>query len=291
MTTAMKLLKISVITPCFNHAQFVDATMRSIHGQGYPNLEHIVIDGGSTDGSVAIIDSYRDRLAYWVSEPDDGQTDALIKGFDRASGDIYCWLNSDDLFEQNTLQEVAEYFAANPEVQFVYGDARWIDRVGGPIKPKREHAWNRFVWLYDHNFVGQPSAFWRADLYRAVGGLDVSFDLAMDADLWARFAELTTPRHVRRFWSSMRFYPEQKNTRMRQDTLVEVRRIRDRYVEPASPMVEAMRSMAARVLRVGVKALSGGYPPSELGQHLAQLAGLGSWEERQARRDNQVVGK
>ena len=124
---SMKLPKVSVITPCFNHAQFVDATMRSIHGQRYPNLEHIVIDGGSTDGSVAIIDSYRDRLAYWVSEPDDGQTDALIKGFDRATGDIYCWLNSDDLFEPNTLQEVAEYFAANPEVQFVYGDSRWIN--------------------------------------------------------------------------------------------------------------------------------------------------------------------
>jgi glycosyltransferase involved in cell wall biosynthesis len=287
----MKLPKISVITPCFNHVQFVDATMRSIHGQGYPNLEHIVIDGGSTDGSLAIIDSYRERLAYWVSEPDDGQTAALIRGFDRATGDIYCWLNSDDLFEPNTLHEVAEYFAANPEVQFVYGDSRWIDRDGGRIKHKREHGWNRFVWLYDHNFVAQASAFWRADLYRAVGGLDRSFDLAMDADLWARFAELTTPRHVRRFWSSMRFYPEQKNTRMRQASLLEMRRIRDRYVEPASPIVEASRSVGARAIRVCLKASSGGYSPSELGQHLAQLAGLGSWEERQARRDNQVVGK
>jgi glycosyltransferase involved in cell wall biosynthesis len=280
----MKLPKISVITPCFNHAQFLDATMRSIHGQRYPNLEHIVIDGGSTDGSVAIIDNYRDRLAHWVSEPDDGQTDALIRGFDRATGDIYCWLNSDDLFEPNTMREVADYFAANPEVQFVYGDSRWIDRDGLLIKPKREHAWNRFVWLYDHNFVAQASAFWRA-------GLDRSFDLAMDADLWVRFAELTTPRHVRRFWSSMRFYPEQKNTRMRQASLVEMRRIRDRYVEPASPTVEALRSVGARAARVCLKASSGGYPPSELGQHLAQLAGLGSWEDRQARRDNQVVGK
>ena len=266
----MDLPKISVITPCFNHVEFVDATMRSIHGQGYPNLEHIVIDGGSTDGSVPIIASYEDKLAYWVSEPDEGQTDALIKGFDRATGEIYCWLNSDDLFEPNTLQEVAGFFTANPDVQFVYGDSRWIDRNGRGIKPKREHGWNQFVWLYDHNYIGQPSAFWRADLYQAVGGLDISFDMAMDADLWVRFAELTTPRHSRSFWSSMRFYPEQKNTRMRQATLVEMRRIRDRYVKPASPTVEAMRSLGARIVRVALKAASGGYPPSELGQHLAR---------------------
>jgi glycosyltransferase involved in cell wall biosynthesis len=287
----MRLPKISVITPCFNHVEFIDATMKSIHSQGYPDLEHIVIDGGSTDGSVPIIAGYEDALAYWTSEPDGGQTDALIKGFDRASGEIFCWLNSDDLFEPTTLREVGEFFAANPEVQFVYGDSRWVDRNGVRIKPKREHGWNRFVWLYDHNFIAQPSAFWRADLYRAVGGLDVSFDMAMDADLWGRFAEVTQPRHVRRFWSSMRFYPEQKNTRMRQATLVEVRKIRDRYVEPASPVVEALRSAAARVVRVGAKASSGGYPPSEVGQHLAQLAGFGSWEKRYSRRDDQLAGK
>lgn len=287
----MKLSKISVITPCFNHAQFIDATMRSVHGQGYPNLEHIVIDGGSTDGSAEVIERYRDRLAYWVSEPDDGQTDALIKGFDRATGDIYCWLNSDDLFGPGTLHEVAEYFASNPEVRFVYGDSLWIDRDGATIKPKLEHGWNRFVWLHDHNFVAQASTFWRADLYRAVGGLDRSFDLAMDADLWARFSEQTSPRHVRRYWSSMRFYPEQKNTRMREASHVEMRRIRDRYVEPARPTIEALRSVGARALRVGLKTVNGGYPPSELGRHLAQLAGLGSWEERQARRDHEAAGR
>jgi glycosyltransferase involved in cell wall biosynthesis len=280
----MTLMKISVVTPCLNHARFIGATMKSVHGQAYPNLEHIVIDGGSTDESVDLISRFEDRLAYWVSEPDGGQTEALIKGFGHATGDIYCWLNSDDLFTPNTLHEVAGYFEANPEVDFIYGDSVWIDEAGVEIKPKREHRWNRSVFLYDHNYIAQASAFWRADLYRKVGGLDSSFDLAMDADLWVRFAEVTSPRHVRRYWSMMRFYPEQKNTRMREDSLVEMRRIRDRYSEPGSPPVEALRRVAARALRVGLKTAAGAYSPSELVHHLAQLAGMGSWEARQSRR-------
>src|SRR5580704_13795105 len=100
--------KISVITCCYNHAQFIEETIQSVLDQNYTNLEYIVIDGGSTDGSAEIIASYATRLSYWISEPDNGQTDALIKGFARATGDILCWLCSDDVFEPWTLREVAE---------------------------------------------------------------------------------------------------------------------------------------------------------------------------------------
>ena len=278
--------KISVVTPSFNQAQFIDATMQSIHGSGYPNLEHIIIDGGSTDGSVDIIKGYGDRVAYWVSEPDDGQTDALIKCFNRATGDIWCWLNSDDLFEPNTLYEVAEFFDAHPEVQFIYGDSTWIDAEGRPFKPKREHRWNRFVWMYDHNYIPQPSAFWRGDLYRQVGGLDATFDLAMDADLWIRFADVTTPRHVRRNWSRMRFYPEQKNTRLRAASGAEGRAIRARYVTTGSPRAIRFRKASARALRVGLKALAGGYSGSELVRHGATILGRGTWEQQEAARQH-----
>jgi glycosyltransferase involved in cell wall biosynthesis len=273
-----------VVTPSFNQARFLAATMESIHGTGYPNLEHIVIDGGSDDGSVAIIEGYADRLAFWVSEPDAGQTDALIKGFARATGDILCWLNSDDLFEPWTLFEVAEFFSSNPEVEFVYGDSTWVDAEGAVIKPKREHGFNRFVWLYDHNFIPQPSTFWRRSLYDRVGGLDPGFDLAMDADLWIRFADHTTPRHVRRPWSRMRFYPEQKNTAMRARSGIEGRRIRARYLPNQSRRLWRLKHRTARFLRFWLKALSGGYPPSEIVQHLGSLIGRGSWEQRQVRR-------
>lgn len=271
---------ISVITPSFNQGRFLAETMESIHGQRYPALDHIVIDGGSSDESVSIIKKYADRLSYWVSEPDDGQTDALIKGFARSRGEIQCWLNSDDLFEPSTLAEVATYFARNPEVDFVYGDSTWIDDQGLVIKPKKEHGFNRFIWMYYHNFIPQPSAFWRRGLYERVGGLDSRFDLAMDADLWIRFADFTKPRHVSRSWSRMRFYGEQKNTRLRRQTSLEGKAIRSRYLHPRSTREVALKSAAARLLRVLWKLGSGCYTPSELLVNARTLMGGKSWEEQ-----------
>lgn len=274
--------KISVVTPSFNQAQFLEATLNSVHSPGYPNVEHIVVDGGSVDGSLEIIERYQGRLAYWCSEPDEGQTDALIKGFSRATGDILCWLNSDDLFEPNALFEVADYFSTHPEVEFVYGDSTWIDTKGRVLKPKREHRWNRFVWMFDHNFIPQPSAFWRASLYKRVGGLDATFDLAMDADLWIRFAEVTQPRHVRRLWSRMRFYAEQKNTRLRAQSGVEGRAIRARYASPLPLQQTRVRRISARTLRLILKISAGGYSGSEIASHVKTLFGQGSWQQRKA---------
>ncbi len=107
-------VSISVVTCSYNQAEFLEATLRSVLDQNYPNLEYIVIDGGSTDGSVEIIERYQHRLAYWVSEPDAGQTDALIKGFSRATGDVLAWLNSDDLYEPGTLHEVGQALRRAP---------------------------------------------------------------------------------------------------------------------------------------------------------------------------------
>ena len=272
------MLSISVVTPSFNQGRFLGETMDSIHSQNYPKLEHIVMDGGSTDESVDIIKSYDTRLAYWVSQPDGGQTDALIRGFERSTGDIQCWLNSDDLFEPRTLHQVADYFDRNPAVQFVYGDSIWIDEAGTIIKRKREHAFNRFVWMYDHNFIPQPSAFWRRELYETVGGLDGAFDFAMDADLWIRFADVTRPRHVRRTWSRMRFYADQKNTRMRGVSGQEGRAIRSRYVQSRSARQHAVKSAVARSTRVAWKLAAGCYSPKEIALHTRTLLKGTSWE-------------
>ncbi|MGC8876987.1 glycosyltransferase family 2 protein [Thermus sp.] len=255
----MKWPKITVVTPSYNQARFLEATLRSVHDQGYPNLEHIVIDGGSTDGSVEIIRKFEDRLAYWVSEPDKGQTDALIKGFSRATGEILAWLNSDDLYEPRALWEVAEFFARHPDVQFVYGDALWIDTEGRILKPKKEIPFNRFIWFYDHNYIPQPSAFWRRELYEAVGGLDPRFDLAMDADLWIRFSERTRPVHVRRIWSRMRLYPEQKNQRLRAVSNQEDEIIRKRYLLDEPSWRRRVKRLLAKGMRVGWKLVWGCY--------------------------------
>jgi glycosyltransferase involved in cell wall biosynthesis len=244
----MNLPKISVVTPSFNQARFIEATIRSVLEQGYPNLEYIVMDGGSTDGSVDIIRRYADKLAYWVSEPDGGQTPALIKGFERSHGEILCWLCSDDLLVGKSLWEVAAFFSANPAAEAVYGDALWIDEHGTVKRPKKEHDFSRFVLLCYHNYIPQPSMFWRRSLYERVGGLDPAFDLAMDADLWIRFSDVTEIRHVKKLWSCMRDHAEQKT-----------QRLRERYFGQKPDWVWAGGRMFAKGARVGLKLTQGCY--------------------------------
>lgn len=251
--------KISVVTPSLNQGEYIEATIESVLKQGYPNLEYIVIDGGSTDGTVDIIERYSEHLAYWVSEPDEGQTDALIKGFDRASGDILCWLCSDDLFESGTLREVAEVFVEHPDWQVVYGDSFWIDAHSRPLRFKREIPFVRFIWMYDHNFLPQPSTFWRRGLYEEVGGLDPRWNLTMDADLWIRFAERTKLHHVPRAWSRMRYYPEQKNLRLRAKSDEEDILIRSRYLPDEAPWLRSLKRVCAKSLRVALKLARGAY--------------------------------
>jgi glycosyltransferase involved in cell wall biosynthesis len=251
--------KISVVTPSFNQGLYIEATIRSVLDQGYPNLEYIIIDGGSADGTVEIIERYSEYLSYWVSEPDEGQTDALIKGFDRSTGEIMCWLCSDDLFEAKTLYEVTETFDENPDWQVVYGDSFWIDADDRPIRFKKEIGFNRFIWMYDHNYLPQPSTFWRRGIYERVGGLDPRMKLAMDGDLWARFAEHTTPHHIPRAWSRMRYYPEQKNVRLRATSDEEDALIRSRYLSDEPPLIRRMKWFVAKAMRVTLKLSRGAY--------------------------------
>jgi glycosyltransferase involved in cell wall biosynthesis len=255
----MRFPKISVVTCSFNHARFLEQTIRSVLDQEYPNLEYIIIDGGSTDASVDIIRRYENRLAYWVSERDQGQTDGLIKGFSRVTGDISCWLCSDDLHEPWTLREVADFFAKTPQARVVYGDSTWIDARGAVISRIKEHGFNRFIWKYSHDYIPQPSTFWRHDLYIESGGLNREFECAMDGDLWARFSRLTKIYHVGRPWSQMRYYPEQKVQLLEERCRKEDRMIRERYLGSRPDWIYQVSYFTAKGLRIPLKFFTGKY--------------------------------
>ncbi|MCW5604557.1 MAG: glycosyltransferase [Burkholderiales bacterium] len=264
--------KISIVTCSFEQGRYLDAAIRSVLEQRYPALEYIVVDGGSGDDSVQIIRHHGSALAYWISEPDRGQTDALIKGFARATGDICGWLCSDDMLLPGALHEVNGFFAAHPEVMAAYGDALWIDGEGRFLRPKKETPFSRFVFLHDHNFVPQPSMFWRRRLYEAVGGLDPEFDLAMDADLWDRFSARTRIMHIPRYLSCMRFYPQQKTRRSRREGRIEDGIIRRRNSALAAHgFSRALLHVLARCMRVSAKAVGGAYAAQVPAEHLAWI--------------------
>lgn len=251
--------RISLVTCSYDQGRYLDATMRSVLEQGYGDLEYIVVDGGSHDGSADVIRRHEAQLAWWVSEPDQGQTDALIKGFARATGDIQCWLCSDDLLLPGALAGVARYFAAHPEVDAVYGDSVWIDAEGNFLRCKREIGFDRFVLLFDHNYIPQPSMFWRRALYERVGGLDPRFNLAMDNDLWERFSRCGRIAHLPAYLSCMRFYPQQKTRSLRPAGRREDAEIRARDALGRLPAFAPALRAGARLVRIGRKLAAGGY--------------------------------
>lgn len=201
---------VSIVTPSYNQARYLEETMRSVLEQDYPHIEYIVVDGGSTDGSREIIEKYADRLAWWVSEKDRGQTDAINKGFARAQGEVLAWLNSDDTYQPGAIREAVEFLRANPQVGLVYGDANYIDEHGRVIGrfPAAQTDYRRLRQGYVH--IPQQSAFFRADLWRKVGPLDDSFYFAMDYDLWVRLAREAPIVYLPRLWANFRLHSDAK---------------------------------------------------------------------------------
>ncbi len=202
---------VSIITPSFNQAPYLEATIRSVLDQDYPRIEYIVMDGGSTDGSIDIIKRYADRLAFWVSEPDRGQTDAINKGFNRAEGDILAWLNSDDVYRPGVISEMVTFMQRHPEIGMVYGDADYIDETGRVIGwfPAAKTDYKRLRRGYVH--IPQQSSFFRARLWKMVGPLDASFYFAMDYDLWVRIAAVAPIQYHPRTWAAFRLHGDAKS--------------------------------------------------------------------------------
>ena len=207
----MKKPLISIVTPSFNQAHFIEATIRSVLEQDYPAVEYIIMDGDSRDGSVDIIRNYADRLASWVSENDNGQTDALNKGFARAKGEILAWINSDDTYEPGALAAAAQYLIEHPQIGMVYADTNFIDQSGQKIGrfPAAQTDYRRLRQGYVH--IPQQSSFFRADLWRQVGPLDQDFYFAMDYDLWVRLAKLAPLAYLPgQTWANFRLHTSGK---------------------------------------------------------------------------------
>jgi glycosyltransferase involved in cell wall biosynthesis len=261
-------MKLSLVIPSFNQGEFIRDTLESLFQQrriSRRELEVVVIDGGSSDGTVDILRAAADKLDHWASEPDAGQTAALQKGFSMCTGDVFGWLCADDLLAPDTVREVLDFFALNKGVEFVYGDARWMDRAGRFSGLKREIPFFWFIWLNDHNYIPQPAAFWKRELYEDVGGLDVDLDVAMDADLFGKFARRQRPHHVRRVWALMRRHPQQKTQRLRVRGCREHKLIRSRFGRSAEgALMSWCRHTAARCVRVTWKLFIGSYSPLNL---------------------------
>ena len=202
---------VSIVTPSFNQARFLEETIQSVLSQNYPHIEYMVVDGGSTDHSAEIIRRYEDSLAWWVSEPDQGQTDAINKGFLRAHGDILAWINSDDTYYPEAVSEAVEYLASHPEVGMVYGDAALVDETGKILGhfPARQTSYRKLRRGYVH--IPQQAAFFRGDLWHQVGPLDPSFYFAMDYDLWVRLAKISSLKYQPRMWANFRLHEQGKS--------------------------------------------------------------------------------
>jgi glycosyltransferase involved in cell wall biosynthesis len=202
--------KISIVTPNFNNASFIEETILSIVCQDYPNLEYIVIDGGSIDGSVEIIKKYEKSLTYWISEPDNGMYFAIQKGFDRCTGEIMGWLNSDDILHKKSLFAVAEIFSGNKEILWLQGYPNVIDERGR-IVYHRPHCSSRFsFYLGDYrygNFVQQESTFWRRKLWEKCGSnVSDKYKFAGDFELWMRFFSNADLYNTATFLGSFRIH-------------------------------------------------------------------------------------
>ncbi len=258
--------KITLVTPSLNQGQFIERAIQSVLTQNYPCLEYTVIDGGSTDGTLEILQRYTGRLT-WLSEADQGQAHAINKGFEMATGDIVGWLNADDELAPGALAAVADFFSRYPEARLVYGEALTIDERGrsygrrGNVKPT-----NFAELAAEGDFIVQPAAFWRANLLAEVGYLDESLHYCLDYEYWLRVAQKYPLHYLPVMLAKERIHAGAKSSYLNWQRLGELQQIAQRYSGSTLPrnfqaeqaalyLVEAFhnrRPMRTRLLRLPV---------------------------------------
>lgn len=207
-----KMPLVTIVTPSYNQAAFLEATIQSVLAQDYPNIEYIIMDGGSNDNSSDVIRKYADRLAYWESVKDKGQTDAINKGFAKAHGEILAWLNSDDVLYPHAVSEAVAYLTAHPECGLVYGNCDFIDADGNVIGRFNAKQTNHRKLTQGYVHIPQQASFWRADLWQKVGPLDDTIYFAMDYDLWIRLAAVSEIKYLQdtNSWAAFRLHADAK---------------------------------------------------------------------------------
>jgi glycosyltransferase involved in cell wall biosynthesis len=241
--------RISIVTPCKNGAAHLEAAMHSLLSQGYPDLEYVVVDGGSTDGSVEIIRKHAAHLAFWVSEPDRGHAHALNKGFARTTGEILGWLNHDDVLLPGSLHLLAELFATFPRIDWLTAQPAQIDPRGALVAAYPPRLWSRLGFLTgDYCWVQQESTYWRRNLWEKAGGyVSEEYAMASDFELWVRFFRHARLHSTYGLVGAFRFRPGQRT-----------REAMDVYEAEAKAIVDKeLRALMGQGLPTG----SGAWPP------------------------------
>jgi glycosyltransferase involved in cell wall biosynthesis len=202
---------VSIVTPSFNQAAFLEETLRSVLEQDYEPIEYVVVDGGSTDGSVEIVRRYEDRLAWWTSEPDRGQAHAINKGFARSNGEYLGWLNSDDTLLPGAISRLVAALERDPGLALVYGDAVWLDESSRELGPLRAREWGlRAMSRSGSAHLLQPASLWRRETWERVGPLDESLHYVFDTAFFLRMAAMGRARHLPEPLAGYRLHPASK---------------------------------------------------------------------------------
>jgi len=250
---ALDYPRITIVIPSFNQGRFIGHTLKSIIGQNYPNLELIVVDGSSNDESLNVIQAHAGHIKWWVSEPDNGQTNAINKGMSRATGEILAWLNSDDCLMPGTLFRVAEQFLASESIEVVYGHRVLINEAGQDVGKWILPGHRKFILTYA-DFIPQETMFWRAELWQRVGGkLDETFRFAMDWELIRRFIDARAKfKLIPAFLGQFRMHEMQKTSaNIETDGFREMEIIRQRCRQKYSSH-PALQNFYYRLQRAGL---------------------------------------
>jgi len=277
---------VSIVTPSYNQAPFLEQTIRSVLEQDYPRIEYMIVDGGSTDGSVEIIKKYAERFAWWVSDRDSGQAEAINKGLRRARGEIVAWLNSDDVYLPGAVSAAVKAFEQKLQTGLVYGNVLAVDEMGHPLNLLRYGDWG-LAGLMEFRIIGQPSVFMRRQVLEQTGFLDPSYHFLLDHQLWLRMAQIAGMDYLPKTLSEARFHRQSKNVARAAEFGDEIRRIVDwMRVQPDLALLFSKNETRIRAGAERLEAyylLDGGQPAASLRAYgralrLHPLTALKDWK-------------
>lgn len=247
---------VSIITPSYNQAAFLEKTMHSVLEQDYPSIEYMVVDGGSTDGSVDIIKRYTDHLRWWVSEKDSGQAEAINKGLARANGEFVAWLNSDDYLLPGTVAAAVKALQENPNASFVYGNVRVVTLEGQILNTLTYQDW-QLSDLMSFHIIGQPAVFMRRNALDKTGFLDTSYHFLLDHQLWIRLAAIGEMKYMPQLWACAHYHEDCKNLKQAAAFGREALRIVDWM--PTQPTLQMEYNQHRKQIAAGAHRLNGFY--------------------------------